>query len=76
MFLSCEDRAILRTLQIIESEKRVEGGISSFLKEKKDDLNLFYKPCRKRKSTWIGIYERFLGTIQYRLWTLKHFGNR
>ena len=35
MFLSCEDRANLRTLQIIETEKQAKVNISSLKKEKK-----------------------------------------
>lgn len=38
MFLSCEDRANLRTLQIIETEKRFRIRISSFKRGKKDDF--------------------------------------
>ena len=33
MFLSCEDRANLRTLQIIETEKQAKVNISSLNKE-------------------------------------------
>lgn len=35
MFLSCEDRANLRTLQIIETEKQAKVNISSLNKEEK-----------------------------------------
>lgn len=35
MFLSCEDRANLKTLQIIETEKRFRIRISSFKRGKK-----------------------------------------
>lgn len=38
MFLSCEDRANLRTLQIIETEKLFRICISSFKRGKKDDF--------------------------------------
>lgn len=38
MFLSCEDRANLKTLQIIETEKRFRIRISSFKRGKKDDF--------------------------------------
>ena len=38
--LSCEDRANLRTLQIIETEKLFRIRISS-LKRKKDDFGIF-----------------------------------
>lgn len=35
MFLSCEDRANLRTLQIIETEKQAKVNISFLNKEEK-----------------------------------------
>lgn len=44
--LSCEDRAILRTLQIIETEKQFSAKISSFIKRKKGDFVAFcYFSC-------------------------------
>lgn len=40
MFLSCEDRANLRTLQIIKTEKQAKVNISSLNKEEKDDFDI------------------------------------
>ena len=47
--LSCEDRANLRTLQIIETEKRFRIRISSFKRGKKMIFGTFWK----RKCVWI-----------------------
>ena len=47
MFLSCEDRANLRTLQIIETEKQAKVNISSLNKEEKI---LFLYMIKKRKG--------------------------
>lgn len=50
MFLSCEDRANLRTLQIIETEKQSGTVISFFFKEEKDSNTdyLFYQAVIKK----------------------------
>ena len=45
MFLSCEDRANLRTLQIIETEKHLRVNISSLFKEEKDNSDILWKDC-------------------------------
>jgi len=43
MFLSCEDRANLRTLQIIETEKQAKVNISSLNKEEKKMCSVLNK---------------------------------